>query len=134
MRQLFENEYMEILTNPMQGILEVDIKKTSEDIEKFDEHIAIINQYIKDTKGKKLIFKLNKLLVISKESIIKEKLMPIFGEQEIKDIAIITGENIKVKSLISELNNYLKHEKEQYGVSFNIFEHYDQALQWINSE
>jgi hypothetical protein len=134
MRQLFESEYMEILTNPMQGILEVDIKRTSESIEKFDEHIAIINQYIKDTKNKKLIFKLNKLLMISKESIIKDKLIPFIGEQGIKDIAIITGENIKVKSLISELDNYLKHEKEQYGVSFCLFEQYDQALQWINFE
>jgi len=134
MKQLFENEYMKILTSPIQGILEVDIKRTSEDVDKLNEHIAIINQYIKDTKNKKLILNLNNFLEISKESILKEKFIPCIGEQEITQIAVITGENVKVKSLVSELDNYLKHEKEQYGVYFNIFEQYDQALQWISSE
>ena len=133
MKQLFENEYMKILTSPIQGILEIDIKRTSEDVDKLNEHIAIINQYMKDTKDKKLILNLNNFLEISKESILKEKFIPCIGEQGITQIAVITGENVKVKSLVSELDNYLKPEKEHYGVSFHIFEQYDQAVQWINS-
>ena len=125
---------MEIITYPNQGILEIDVKRTSEDVDKLDAHIEIINQYIKDTKDKKLILKLNNLFEISKESILKEKFIPFVSEQGIKHIAVITGENIRVKSLISELDNYLKPEKEHYGISFNIFEEYAQALQWINSE
>lgn len=134
MKQLFENEYMEIRTNPIQGILEIDLKKNSDNIEKFDEQIVIINQYVKDTKDKKLILKLNTLYEISKESILKEKFLPFIGEQKVKTIAVITGENMKVKTLISELDSYLASEKEHYDISLNLFETYEQALQWISSD
>jgi hypothetical protein len=134
MKQLFENEYMEIRTDTIQGILEIDLKKNSDNIKKFDEQIVIINQYVKDTKDKKLILKLNNLYEISKESILKEKFLPFIGEQKVKTVAVITGENMKVKTLISELDSYLASEKEHYDISLNLFETYEQAFQWISSD
>ena len=133
MKQLYENEYMKILSDQKQGIVSVEIKKCCDDIQKLDEHLSIINQYVKDTRGEHIILQVEKLHEISKESLLNEKFLPFVGSCGVKDIAVITGENIQVKTLISELGTYIAPVKEKYQIITESFETYDQAVDWINS-
>ncbi|HMA83443.1 MAG TPA: hypothetical protein VKP59_04360 [Candidatus Thermoplasmatota archaeon] len=133
MKKLFENEYMEIRSNTMPGVLEIKSKKVCDDINELEKHIIIINQYVKDTKAKKLIFTLDTLEEISKESLLNEKLFPFIGGEGIQDIAVVTGGNKKVKTLVHELGSYVSPLKRQYHIRTEVFDNYEPAIDWINA-
>ena len=134
MKQLFENEYMEIKSNTTPGILEIKSKKVCDDIKELEKHIIIINQYVKDTDAKKLIFTLNTLDEISKESLLTEKLFPFIGAEGIQEIAVVTGDNKKVKTLVHELGSYISPLKRQYHIRTEVFDNYEPAVDWINGK
>ncbi|MBS3778528.1 MAG: hypothetical protein KGY50_04475 [Candidatus Thermoplasmatota archaeon] len=131
MNSLFEDEYMEIEINNIPKILEIKTKKVCDDTNELEKHIIIINQYVKDTDAKKLIFSLNNLDRISKESLLNDKFFPCIGTNGVKTIAIVTGENKKVQALISELGAYVSPLKETYNITSETFETYQQAMNWI---
>ena len=132
MKKLFENEYMEIRLNTIYGLLEVTSKKVCDDVNELEKHIIIINQYVKDTGAKKLLFTLVTLEEISKESLLSEKLFPCIGAEGIKEIAVVTGDNRKVKTLVQELGSYVSPLKKQYRIRSEVFDKYESALDWIN--
>ena len=132
MKKLFENEYMKIRSNTISGILEIKTKKVCDDVNELEKHIIIINQYVKDTGAKKLLFTLDTLEEISKESLLSEKLFPCIGAEGIKEIAVVTGDNRKVKTLVQELGSYVSPLKKQYRIRSEVFEKYESAVDWIN--
>ncbi len=132
MKKLFENEYMKIRSNTISGILEIKTKKVCDDVNELEKHIIIINQYVKDTGAKKLLFTLDTLEEISKESLLSEKLFPCIGAEGIKEIAVVTGDNRKVKTLVQELGSYVSPLKKQYRIRSEVFDKYESALDWIN--
>ena len=131
MKQLFENDYMKIGTNNVYECLEIISKKDCDDIKELERHITIINQYVKDTQAKKLILMIDNLDKISKESLLSEKFFPFIGNLGVKNIAVITGEDEKVKTFVQELGSYVSPVKEKYKIITKRFENYQQALQWI---
>jgi hypothetical protein len=131
MKKLFETDYMIIGSNKIKGVLEIKSKKVCDDIAELEKNIMIINQYVKDTDAKKLIFTLNNLREISKESLLTEKLFPFFGLEGVHDIAVITGKNEKVKALVHELGAYVSPLKKQYNIQTELFDKYQPALDWI---
>lgn len=134
MKQLFENEYMRINTLNNNRILEIKSRKVIDDIQELDRHITIINQYVKDTHVEKIILSLNNLDQISKESLLSEKFLPFISEYGVKNIAVITGTDKKVQTLLSELKSYLSPLSEQLNITSETFETFEQALEWIVNE
>lgn len=131
MKQLFENEYMRIRAIEHESILEIKSKKACDDIQDLDRHLTIINQYVKDTHAKKIIFTLNTLDRICKESLLNEKLLPYIREYGVNNIAVITGTDKKVQSLLSELGLYLSPLTNQLHINSETFETFEQGLAWI---
>lgn len=134
MNYLFEDEYIEIGINKIPNVLEIKTKKVCEDIKELEKHITIINQYVKDTHPEKLIFSLTNLNQISKESLLKDKFLPCIGTNGVKIIAIVTGENKKVQTLVSELGAYVSPIKKAYDITSETFETYQQAMNWITKK
>lgn len=128
---LFEDEYMKIGINKNSNILEIKTKKVCDDTKELDKHITIINQYVKDTHPEKIIFSLTNLDQISKESLLNDKFLPCIGTNGVKTMAIVTGENKKVQTLVSELGAYLSPLKKEYDINSETFETYQKAMNWI---
>lgn len=131
MEQLFENDHLQIESNPRINILEIKNKQVCDDLNLLEDYLTIIDYYVKNTHAKKIVLCLDTFDQFPKESLLSEKFFPRIGEDGVTDIAIITGENKKVQTFISELGLYLAPIREQYHITSETFETYQQAIQWI---
>lgn len=134
MNHLFENEYMKIGTDKSLEFISIKSKKMCDRIFELDKNIALINHFVRDTKIEKIIFNLKNLNQISKESLLNEKLIPNLGKMGVTDIAIVTGTNKKVQSLLSEIGSYIKPVKRAYHIHSETFSDYHKAVDWISKK
>ena len=133
MNNLFEDEYMKIVSNDIKDCLEVIGKKICDTPADFQRSMQIINDYVKNTQAKKIVFSLQGYNTVGNEEYLSKEFLPVLAILGVKYIAVITGDDEKTQSFFTELSNYTNLVKNEYEIDSEHFKTLEEGLHWIES-
>ena len=134
MDELYDDEYIRICRNHITDCLEIQGKTSCEKQIDFERSMDIINQFVKRTNTKKIVFSLIGFNTVGDESFISKDFLPVLGVLGVKHIAVITGHDDKTKVYFEELGFYNSPVKQEYDINAEHFESFDDAIQWIEEQ
>lgn len=134
MDELYEDKYIQICRNHITDCLEIQGKTSCEKQIDFERSMDIINQFVKRTNAKKIVFSLVNFNTLGDESFISKEFLPVLGVLGVKHIAVITGHDDKTKVYFEELSFYNSPVKKEYDIKAEHFESFDDGIKWIEEQ
>lgn len=134
MDSIFEDEYMKIESNNIKNCLEIVGKKMCETPSDFERSMQIINQYVKHTNAKKVVFSLYGFNTVGNEEYLTKEFLPILALLGVKHIAVITGDDKQTQAFFTELSNYADVVKKEYNIESEHFKTLEDGLDWIQKK
>ncbi|MBS3749801.1 MAG: hypothetical protein KGY67_08920 [Candidatus Thermoplasmatota archaeon] len=134
MDELYDDEYIQICRNHITDCLEIRGKTNCEKQIDFERSMNIINQFVKRTNAKKIVFYLVGFNTLGDESFISKEFLPVLGVLGVKHIAVITGHDDKTKVYFEELGFYNSSVKQEYDIKAEHFESFDEGINWIKEQ
>ena len=134
MDKLFENEYIKIESNNIKDCLEIIGKKMCDTPLDFEKSMHIINQYVKHTHAKKVVFSLYGFNSVGNEQYVSKEFLPVLALLGVKHIAVITGYDTQTQTFFSELSQYTDNVKKEYDIESEHFKTLEEALDWIENK
>ena len=134
MDTIFEDEYIKIEYNDIKDCLEIVGKKICETPSDFERSMQIINQYVKHTKAKKVVFSLYGFNTVGNEQYLNKEFLPVLALLGVKHIAVITGYDKQTQAFFTELSHYTDDVKKEYDIESEHFKTLEEGLQWIQKK
>ena len=134
MDNLFENEYMIIGSNNITDCLEIIGKKICETPDDFKRLMQIVNNYVKNTQAKKVIFSLIGFNTEGNEGYLSKEFLPVLALLGVKHVAVITGDDTEGESFFTELSQYTDLIKHEYDIDSEQFKTLQEGLHWIKTK
>ncbi len=134
MDSIFEDEYLKIESNEIKDCLEVIGKKICVTPSDFVRSMQIINQYVKHTHAKKIVFSVYGFNTVGNEQYVSKEFLPVLSLLGVKHIAVITGHDKKTETFFNELSHYTNTVKKEYKIVSEHFQTFEEGLEWIQKK
>ena len=134
MDSIFEDEYMKIGSNNIKNCLEIIGKKICKTPLDFERSMQIVNQYVKHTNAKKVVFSLYGFNTIGNEHYLTKEFLPVLALLGVKHIAVITGHDKQTQAFFTELSHYTSIVKKEYNIESEHFKTLEEGIEWIQKK
>jgi hypothetical protein len=133
MQTLYIDNYIEIKKQEKQDFLEILQKQQINDNIVFYTLTEKILQTVKENRCSSLIFIVNNIKYYPDTNYFQETYVPALGEQGVKSLAVVVGNDEDAKAFHKELDNSLSMVKQRYGLQLRFFSDASDAKAWVTS-